>query len=62
MSEAVQNKEYLDQSDLSDKEDAETLDLSPFKVDWYVCSLFFFLYVLTSRKPQKSKSDYSNFS
>ncbi|KAK3748256.1 hypothetical protein RRG08_039508 [Elysia crispata] len=34
MSEAVQNKEYLDQSDLSDKEDAETLDLSPFKVDW----------------------------
>lgn len=30
----VDNKEYLDQSDLSDKEDAETLDLSPFKVDW----------------------------
>ncbi|GFR92465.1 reverse transcriptase [Elysia marginata] len=30
----VENKEYLDQSDLSDKEDAETLDLSPFQVDW----------------------------
>jgi len=31
---AGMTEDDLDQSDLSDKEDAEKLDLSPFKIDW----------------------------
>ena len=38
----IENKKYLDQSDLSDKEDADTLDLSPFQVDWYESVLLFY--------------------